>query len=117
MKRRTVFINSIMVALATSVVAFTTVADAAVVRHHFVHHTAAHLDRAHRHVARGSEHGHRGGQVGGSWVRGSWIGDDQAASEGWVNSYYDSHGVYGRSGDDYCGPIQWTRDSCNFYGP
>lgn len=111
MKRRTLFINSLMVALATSAVAFATVADAAVVRHHIAHHTAAHHDRVHQHAARG------GDQSRGGWVRGSGIGDDQAASEGWVNSYYDSHGVYGRTGDDYCGPIQWTRDSCYFYGP
>jgi hypothetical protein len=109
MKGQLAFISSIVLALATSAIPFATVADAAVVRHHHVHLTAAHA--SYTHAAHG-RHGSRGG-----WVGGGWTGDNSATDNGWMDSYYNGYGSYQGYVGDFCGTIAWTLDLCGPHGP
>jgi hypothetical protein len=102
MSRQRAFLSSVLLALAASTFSLTTNADAAVVKHHRVHHVAAHRDTGHRYV--------RTGIPGGVFS-----GDDWVADNGWIGGYNNGYGDYGRHGDDYCGPIQWTVDRCYTY--
>ena len=86
MKRRLVFISSMLLTLATSTIAFATVADAAVVRHHFVHLTVAH--GGHAHAAHGRHAGH------GGWVGRDWTGDNWGSNYGRMDSDYNGYGSY-----------------------
>lgn len=113
MKRQRLVIGSIVLALATSVFPLTTAADAAVVRHHFVHHTAAHHGGAYRQVSRG-DHAHRSGWVSGGWRDGAWVG---YGDSGWIGSYYNGYGSYKGYAGDFCGTIQWTLDLCGPHSP
>ena len=83
MKRQLVFISSILLTLAASSVPFATAADAAVVKHHYVHLTAAHG---------GHSNGGHGGH--GGWVGGGWTADNSTGGNGWMDSYYNGYGSY-----------------------
>ncbi|BCG89903.1 MULTISPECIES: hypothetical protein [unclassified Mesorhizobium] len=106
MKRQLVFISSILLTLATSAIPFATVADAAVVKHHYVHLTAAHG---------GHSNGGHGGH--GGWVGGGWTGDNSATGNGWMDNYYNGYGSYHGYAGDFCGTIAWTLDLCGPHGP
>ena len=109
MSRQRVFIGSVVLALTAGTFSPTASANAAVVRHHFVHHVAAHHDTGHRHVVRRYV---RTGVPGGVFS-----GDDWVADNGWIDGYYDGYGDYSRYGDDYCGTIEWTLEQCGPHGP
>lgn len=108
MKRQLVFISSILLTLATSAIPFATVADAAVVKHHVVHFTAAHGGHAN---AAHSGHGGRGGWLGG------WTAENSTGDNGWMDSYYNGYGSYRGDVGDFCGTIAWTHDLCGPHGP
>ncbi|MET2832617.1 hypothetical protein [Mesorhizobium shangrilense] len=108
MSRQRVVINSVVLALAAGTFSLTTNADAAVVKHHLVHHVAARHDTGHRHVVR--RYVRTGIPAGGVWTDDDWVADN-----GWIGGYNNGYGDYGRHGDDYCGPIQWTIDRCYTY--
>ena len=110
MKRQIVFISSIVLALATSATSFDTVANAAVVRHHHVHHATAHRSGGHRHAVHGGYGNHSG------WVRSGWTGDDCVGDNGWIDGYYNGYGSYNGYAGDYCGTIQWTLGFCGPHG-
>jgi hypothetical protein len=109
MKRRLVFISSMLLTLATSTIAFATVADAAVVRHHFVHLTVAH--GGHAHAAHGRHAGH------GGWVGRDWTGDNWGSNYGRMDSDYNGYGSYHGYAGGFCGTIAWTLDLCGPHGP
>jgi hypothetical protein len=109
MKRQLVFVSSILLTLATSAIAFATVADAAVVRHHFIQLTAAH--GGHANAAHG---GHQGS---GGWVGGGWTAENSATDNGRMDSYYNGYGSYHGYVGDFCGTIAWTLDLCGPHGP
>lgn len=106
MKRQLVFISTILLTLATSAVPFATIADAAVVRHHFVQLTAAHG-------------GHANGGYGGhgGWVGGGWTAENSSTGNGRMDSYYNGYGSYHGDVGDFCGTIAWTLDLCGPHGP
>ncbi|WP_027059662.1 hypothetical protein [Mesorhizobium loti] len=111
MKRQLVFISSVVLALATSAIPLATLADAAVVRHHFIHYTAAHSGGGHAHAA------HGGHANGGSWIDRGWTADNSTGDNGWMNSYYNGYGSYRGYVGDSCGTIAWTLDLCGPHGP
>ena len=69
MKRQMMLAGAI-VWVAASETSFSTVADAALVRHHFVRHAVAHRGGEHRHVV------HREYLRSDVWVGGGWTGDN-----------------------------------------
>ncbi|UDL88970.1 hypothetical protein LGH82_28360 [Mesorhizobium sp. PAMC28654] len=109
MSRQRVLTGAIVLALAASAVSLTTNADAAVVKHHLVHHVAARHNIEHRHVVR--RYVRTGAPIGGL------NDDDWVADNGWIGGYYDGYGDYSRYGDDYCGTIEWTLEQCGPHGP
>jgi len=109
MKRQLVFISSILLTLAASAIPFATVADAAVVRHHFVHATAAH--GGYTQAAHGGRARH------GGWVGGGWTAENSATGNGWMDSYYNGYGSYHGYVGDFCGTIEWTLDLCGPHSP
>ncbi|BAV51362.1 Uncharacterized protein MLTONO_6460 [Mesorhizobium loti] len=106
MKKQLVFVSSILLTLATSAIPFATVADAAVVRHHFVQLTAAHGGHAN-----GGHGGH------GGWVGGGWTAENSATYNGRMDNYYNGYGSYRGDVGDFCGTIAWTLDLCGPHGP
>ncbi|TPJ15202.1 hypothetical protein FJW04_16435 [Mesorhizobium sp. B2-7-3] len=109
MRKRSVFLGSLVVLLAASAVPFSAVADAAVTRHHYVRVNAAHNDHAH---AANRRRGHRDG-----WVGRGWTGENSADNNDWMDSYYNGYGSYRGRADDFCGTIQWTLGLCGPHGP
>ncbi|MBZ9925736.1 hypothetical protein [Mesorhizobium sp. BR1-1-4] len=108
MRKRSVFLGSLVVLLAASAVLFATGADAAVTRHHYVRVTA---HNGHAHAANRG-HGHRDG-----WVGRGWTGENSADNNDWMDSYYNGYGSYRGRADDFCGTIQWTLGLCGPHGP
>jgi hypothetical protein len=111
MKSQLVLIGSVVLTLATTAITFATVADAAVVRHHFVHFTTAHSGGGHAQAA------HGGHASGGSWVGRGWTGDNWGGDNGRMDSYYNGYGSYHGYVGDFCGTIAWTLDLCGPHGP
>jgi len=109
MKRQLVFISSILLTLATSAIPFASVADAAVVRHHFVHVSAAR--GGYTQAAHGGQARH------GGWVGGGWTAENSATDNGRMDSYYNGYGSYHGYAGDFCGTIAWTLDLCAPHGP
>ena len=100
-----------VVLAAASAISLTTVADAAVARHHFVRATVYRIDR-HRHAVHHHEYRHAG-----VWIGGGWTGDNWAGDSGWMDSYYNGYGSYHGYVGDFCGTIEWTLDLCGPHGP
>ena len=109
MKKQLILIGSILLTLATSAIPFATVADAAVVTHHFVQLTAAH--GGHGHAAHGGHGGH------GVWFGRGWTGDNWGGDNGRMDSDYNGYGSYHGYAGDFCGTIAWTLDLCAPHGP
>ncbi|UCI18842.1 hypothetical protein FJ970_27980 [Mesorhizobium sp. B2-1-8] len=107
MRKPSVFLCSLT--LATSAVPFATVADAAVVRHHYVRVTTVH--NGHTHAAN-RRRGHRYG-----WVGSGWIADNSTDNSDWMGSYYNGYGSYRGYAGDFCGTIAWTLEICSPHGP
>ncbi|WP_149905894.1 hypothetical protein [Mesorhizobium sp. SARCC-RB16n] len=107
MKKRSVFLGFGVWLLATSAVPFATVADAAVIRHHYVRVTTA--PNGHTHAA---NRGHRY-----RWVGNDWTADNSTDNSDWMDSYYNGYGSYRGRADDFCGTIAWTLDICSPHGP
>ncbi|WP_214471196.1 hypothetical protein [Mesorhizobium sp. dw_380] len=105
MKRQMMLTGAILLA-AASAISFSTVADAAVARHHYVDVTIHRGDR-HRHAV---HHEY-------VWVGGGWTGDNSSSDNGWMDSYYNGYGSYRGYVGDFCGTIAWTLDLCSPHGP
>jgi len=102
MTRQMVFASSLVLALTAGTVPFTSIADAAVARHHGGGHAMGRFGGGH---AMGQFRGghryafHRGYGHRDHWARGGRGG-------GYYGGYYD-----------YCGPIQLALGVCAPYGP
>ncbi|TPM40711.1 hypothetical protein [Mesorhizobium sp. B2-3-4] len=111
MKRQIMFTGAVALALTAGSIPFAAVADAAVVRHHFVHYTAAHGGSSHAHAA----HGQRAND--GRWLDRGWTGDNSGGGDGRMDSYYNGYGSYHGYVGDFCGTLAWTLDRCGPHGP
>lgn len=110
MKRRLMLASGAIVLAAASAISFTSIADAAAVRYHFVH-TAVHRHNGHRYVV---QRQHPNPRV---WVGGGWTGDNWTGDNGWMDSYYNGYGSYHGFVGDFCGTIEWTLGLCGPHGP